>query len=734
MREPLTLVGRHLADLSSRFPAAGNAPVSEAAAAQASALAKISERFDKVSAKLDQAPRGVDGTALNDLRARLDDVAQTVERSAAKTPETLDRLLRQVVASLQSTKAADPALTAVQALERQIAGLAERLGDPQSASAINALGRSIAKLSDDLAETRTVAMKAAQAAASDAAAQATSASNQQRVPAERELHATLLDMNGTLERILESLAALEGEARPAAGAGFSSASELPAETSPLWEPTAAPDVGPEPGEEENLAKEAGEDQAEIGAFEAAALEAARNAAERAAQRESGVPAAPAQAAPGDEPLEPGSGRPSTSAPTLPNRAIDELILGSSDDPRAPTSGKAAASGSAMSAQALIAAARRAAAQSASGSTAGSARGSSGGAPLNLGGGVKRKPILLALIGLIAAFGAVGAGRLLIGNWPLDLGRVEPPLSHSAPQGERTSSLPPRAAAALAKLKQALAARRGKEDLSQPANDVTASIAAASIPAHDAAPAPSKPAENGVTTATQSQGSASTGDIVARLKAAAHADDPIADYELASRLYDGDGVPRDQQAAAKLFLRAANQGLVPAEYRLANIYENGTGFPQDLSSARTWAEKAADRGNVKAMHSVGVYLAQGIPGKPDYATAVTWFRKAAERNLRDSQFNLGVLIVRGLGTPKDYKAGYVWLALAARDGDTESAAKRDEVGRYLTNAELDEAKTMIANFKPLDIDRAANEVDLKDIKWDRVAPAANEADAAKTKKL
>ena len=106
MREPLTLVGQHLADLSSRFPAARECAGLEAAAAQASALAKISERLDKVSAKLDQVPRGVDGTALNDLRARLDDVAQTVERSAAKTPETLDRLLRQVVASLQSTKAA----------------------------------------------------------------------------------------------------------------------------------------------------------------------------------------------------------------------------------------------------------------------------------------------------------------------------------------------------------------------------------------------------------------------------------------------------------------------------------------------------------------------------------------------------------------------------------------------------------------------------------------------------
>ena len=78
---------------------------------------------------------------------------------------------------------------------------------------------------------------------------------------------------------------------------------------------------------------------------------------------------------------------------------------------------------------------------------------------------------------------------------------------------------------------------------------------------------------------------------------------------------------------------------------------------------------------------------------------------------------------GSARPSDFKSGYVWLALAARDGDTESAAKRDQVGRYLTDAELDEAKAMIANFKPLEIDRGANEVELKDIKWDRVAPAA-----------
>lgn len=501
-------------------------------------------------------------------------------------------------------------------------------------------------------------------------------------------------------------------------------------------------MGPNRFEEGTDEDEPGEDEAAYGAFEAAALEAARNAAERAAQREAGPSTAPGRPEPKDEPLEPGSGRPPPGLLTPPNRPLDELILGAPDDLTAPASGKAAESAgggtSAMSAQALIAAARRAAAQSAAGTNpnAGSARSGAGGAQLNLSAGVKRKPILLALIGLIVAFGAVGAGRLLLGNWPLSLDRLELPLVHSAPQENRSSSLPPRASAALAKLKQAMAAHRGKEDLSQPANDVTGSIVGApsSAPEAAASPTPGKIAEAFATNPAQTPDPASGADFMARLKAAASADDPIAEYELASRLYEGNGAPRDQEAAAKLFLRAANQGLAPAQYRLANIYETGSGMSQDFSMARSWSEKAADRGNVKAMHHIGVYLAQGIQGKPDYATAVTWFKKAAERDLRDSQFNLGVLMVRGLGTPKDYKGAYVWLALAARDADTESTAKRDEVGRYLTNAELDDAKAMIANFKPVEVDRAANDVDIKDIKWDRAAPASTEADAAKTKKL
>jgi len=785
MREPLALVGQHLADLSSRLPAAGEGGASheaimeirkrlerlaakaeapapqEVSSAQMSVLAEIKERLDRISTKLDQAPRGLESATLNDLRGRLEELAQSVERSAAKTPETLDRLLRQITASLQSATPSDPAPGPVQVLEHQIAALAERLGDPQSANAIHALEHSIARLADDLAETRTVAMKAAETAASDAAAQATSAMRQQRSPGDRELQATLVDMNATLERIMDRLSDLEGHARSTVSEPrMPSVSTMPVGTAPLWRDAGVSSLG---SHEEPILPDVesapGAEQGDDVAFETAALEAARKAAERAAHQGSATPAAQAEPTPGDEPLEPGSGRPtptSAAAAAPANRPIDELILGSADGDHTSPIGDAGGAkegvkGGALSAQALIAAARRAAAQSAAGEnaapdTTGRAGPKSTLSSLTFGSNLKRKPILLALIGLIAAFGAVGAGRLLLGNWTFSLDRLEPSFLHPAPQGDHSSNLSPQASSAFAKVKKALAAHAVKEDLSLPANDVTGSIAPASPVAPEskasapsssaplAAMAAAKPAEPGAMTAMQSPAPTSEADWLTKLKVAANSDDPVAEYELASRLYDGNGMARDPQAAAKLFQRAADHGLAPAQYRLANMYETGVGLPKDLASAKAWSEKAADRGNVKAMHNVGVFLAQGVQGKPDYATAVTWFRKAAERNVRDSQFNLGILMARGLGTPRDFKGSYVWFALAARDGDADSAAKRDEVAQRLTNAELDQAKASVANFKPIEADHAANEVDVKDIKWDRIPPGSGEADAGKTNKL
>ena len=62
-------------------------------------------------------------------------------------------------------------------------------------------------------------------------------------------------------------------------------------------------------------------------------------------------------------------------------------------------------------------------------------------------------------------------------------------------------------------------------------------------------------------------------------------------------------------------------------------------------------------------------------------------------MRDSQFNLGVLYGRGLGAAQDMAQSWMWFSLAAKQGDTDAARKRDEVanrmdGRAMTSAQED----------------------------------------------
>jgi localization factor PodJL len=424
---------------------------------------------------------------------------------------------------------------------------------------------------------------------------------------------------------------------------------------------------------------------------------------------------------------------------------------------------------------LIAAARRAAAETAARQNAAADPDSPHAGAKNrladpgTGASLARKPILVTVIGLIIVLTAIGASRFApdLGGFLTQEGTSPAqqfPVSavpqgvtgddddQPRPSGSATTQISPQVSPQIsprasprtpapqpaAPARQGLAAptappfaesERGDAGSGEAADamaDEPATVGSIQSPSIQASP---KPASN-----TAVADVTGMPDFVSRLQLAADADDPIAEYELAKRMYAGRGLPRDQQRAAKLFERAANKGLVPAQYRIANIYETGLGAAKDLVLARAWLEKAAARGNAKAMHNFGVYLAQGVEGKPDYAAAVAWFRQAAEHDIRDSQYNLAVLLERGLGAVRDFKASYIWFALAARGGDSDSARKRDEVAAQLSKAELEEAKSVIAQWKPVALDRAANEVDPKGIDWDRLGPATKPADGPRSGKL
>jgi localization factor PodJL len=208
-----------------------------------------------------------------------------------------------------------------------------------------------------------------------------------------------------------------------------------------------------------------------------------------------------------------------------------------------------------------------------------------------------------------------------------------------------------------------------------------------------------------------------------LREAAARGDARAQFIVASRYLDGQGVAQDLPKAAYWYQQAASRGLAPAQYRLATLFERGKGVPQDAATAMLWYERAAEGGNIKAMHNAAVIAAGSENGTPNYDKAFKWFNAAAERGLHDSQFNLAVLFERGLGTPVDKPQAYLWYSMAAKQGDADAAKRADGLLKALTETELRSVNTRIASWVPKSSPDEANLVALTDPAWNDGASAA-----------
>jgi localization factor PodJL len=209
---------------------------------------------------------------------------------------------------------------------------------------------------------------------------------------------------------------------------------------------------------------------------------------------------------------------------------------------------------------------------------------------------------------------------------------------------------------------------------------------------------------------------------AALRAAAAKGDPAAEFEIASRLAEGRGVPRDLTAAAEWFERAAKQGLAPAQVRLGSLYEKGLGVKKNLETARRHYLSAAEAGNARAMHNLAVLHADGTDAKPDYQNSAKWFRKAADYGITDSQYNLAILYVRGIGTEPNLGEAYRWFAIAAREGDAEAAKKRDDIASRLDRSTLAAARAAAEAWSAQPQIEAATDVQSPPGGWDKPAAA------------
>lgn len=111
---------------------------------------------------------------------------------------------------------------------------------------------------------------------------------------------------------------------------------------------------------------------------------------------------------------------------------------------------------------------------------------------------------------------------------------------------------------------------------------------------------------------------------------------------------GDGVEIDEDEAANLFKRAAQQGHPLGMYNLALHYRDGTiGIKRDLAQSYEWFAKAAETGFVPAMVEVGEALRLGLGLRTRNARrAVEWYQRAADAGSSRAKLLLGLVYLQG----------------------------------------------------------------------------------------
>lgn len=694
-------------------------------------------RLDRIDARLEE-PRSDDGR----LEGLLADLAAKLERPASGNDglETLERQIAEIAARLDRGPTSDPAL----------ATLERTMGD---------LMAQVRGLEDGLRETvATPPAPLADPAFADIARSIESLKSSQ-AEAEKRSRETLGAVHTTLEALVSRLATLE---TGAAAATPAARKPRAAETAPAAQAQAqAPGRKPRAEAAAPVTLEKPSDRP-AGGLDLSAFREPRRAAPAPMPEPMDTSAiailadadAPAPPVTDEILLEPGTGRPTPGAARRP-------MPEESDGSDIKASFIAAARRAAQSAAAEAAAA----AQRDRPGTPGRSEKAGLGARLKATLASRRRPLLLGLAAIVLAIGALQVSSMFRGAPAVD---EAPPVAITepapAPQADTAAPAPalapapapaprviegvpvPEDGAALDAgspvTTESLGPAPARTFMGLPATALTNGIPASDLvipaprPAGAAAGVPLPPRRDGAAavTATTTEVAATAAPTMpvaaivadieipasvapANLRNAALAGDRAALFELASRLSEGRDAMRDPELAARLFERLAEDGNIPAQYRIGQIYDKGVGLPRDAAAAEIWYRRAAESGNVTAMHNLAVLLAEGaVGGQPDYTSAIGWFRRAAEHGVRDSQYNLAVLLARGLGTPQDLSASYTWFAIAADQGDTDAAARRDELAGRLGAGEEALARSAADAWRPETPDPIANEVALPANGW------------------
>jgi uncharacterized protein len=181
------------------------------------------------------------------------------------------------------------------------------------------------------------------------------------------------------------------------------------------------------------------------------------------------------------------------------------------------------------------------------------------------------------------------------------------------------------------------------------------------------------------------------EAIAAWRKAADKGSTSAMVELGVAYGTGAGIARDEEAARKLFERAAEAGNPRGVTNLAAL--GGGVASSDPMRARQLLGKAAET-NAEAQYQLGLMLADGTGGPKDDVGARALFEKAAAQNHPGALERMGAFSQEGRGGPADRDAAKAYYKRAADLGDEQAKAElkrlscpvaiKDKRGNFVTD--------------------------------------------------
>jgi TPR repeat protein len=143
----------------------------------------------------------------------------------------------------------------------------------------------------------------------------------------------------------------------------------------------------------------------------------------------------------------------------------------------------------------------------------------------------------------------------------------------------------------------------------------------------------------------------------------------------------------------------------AQYEMALRYADGEGVPQNYRDAMAWFAKAAANDNDNAQWKLGLGYIKGIGVPHDERKAVVWFKRAANHGDIRAQSALSDLYLSGRGVPRDYVRAYTWACIARGSQGNDDDQLR-VIGSRMTSAQMEDAQRRIFSWRQRQTVKAA----------------------------